>query len=137
MRRLVPLLVLPLLLAGCSSSSSSSQREEPELPAESAFAEGTCRSAAPDLLDLGRTIPRLGGDGSVDPKLQARLQETQERLDFVAQTAEPELAPVLSTLVERIGAVRIRAVGNTYEAQLGKDLQASFDEALSACTSEQ
>jgi hypothetical protein len=133
-RRLVPLLVLPLLLAGCSSSS---QPEEPELPAESAFAEGTCRSAAPDLLDLGRTIPRLGDDGSVDQQLQARLQETQDRLDFAAQTAEPELAPVLSTLVERIGAVRIRAVGNTYEAELGKDLQASFDEALSACTSEQ
>ena len=133
MRRLVPLLVLPMLLVGCSSSSDAPA--EPELPAESAFAEGTCRVAAPDLLDLGRALPRLGDDGTVAPDVQATLEETQDRLALVAQTAEPGIAPRLTELVEVIGGVRIRAVGNTYEPSLGEDLQASYDEVLSACTS--
>ena len=132
MRRLVPLLVLPLLLTACSSSPDAPA--EPQLPAESAFAEGTCRVAAPDVLELGRAIPRLGDDGSVDPALQTTLQETQDRLFLVSQTAEPEVAPALSALVEGIGAVRIRAVGNTYEPSLGEDLQAGLDEVLQVCT---
>lgn len=134
MRRLVPLLVLPLLLTACSSSPD--EPEEAALPAESEFAEGTCRVAAPDLLDLGRALPRLGDGGTVESDVQATLQETQDRLFLVAQTAEPELAPALSGLVEGIGGVRIRAVGNSYEPSLGEDLQASFDEVLQVCTAQ-
>lgn len=132
MRRSVPLLVLPLLVAACSSSPDAPV--EAELPARSAFAEGTCQTAAPDLLDLGRAIRGLGEDPSVDPDVQVALQETQRRLVEVSRTAEPELAPALSQLVERIGAVRIRAVGNTYDAALGEDLRAQFDEVVSTCT---
>ncbi len=134
MRRLVPLLVLPLLLTACSSSPDAP--EEPQLPAESAFAEGTCRVAAPDLLELGRAIPRLGDDAKVSQDVQTTLQETQDRLFLVSQTAEPQYAPALSALVESIGLVRIRAVGNTYEPSLGKNLQTTFDEVLSVCTGE-
>lgn len=137
MRRLVPLLVLPLVLTACSSAPDAPDApKEPALPAESAFAEGTCRVAAPDLLDLGRALPRLGDDGTVGQDVQATLQETQDRLSLVAQTAEPDLAPALSTLVERIGGVRIRAVGNTYEPSLGEDLRTALDDVLDVCTAQ-
>lgn len=131
--RLAPVLVcVPLLLAGCSSSPDGPV--EPELPAESDFAQGTCREAAPDLLELGRALPRLGDDSTVPADVQQVLADVQDRLAFFAEAADPALAGVLPTLVERIGGVRIRAVGNSYEPSLGEDLQAAYDEALAACT---
>ena len=123
---------LPLLLAGCSSSSDGPP--EPELPAESDFAQGTCREAAPDLLELGRTLPRLGDDSTVPTDVQQTLADVQDRLASFAQAADPAAAQTLPTLVERIGGVRIRAVGNTYEQSLGEDLQAAYDDVLTACT---
>jgi hypothetical protein len=133
MHRAAVLLVLPLLLVACSSSSDGPS--EPELPAQSAFAEGTCRSAAPDLLELGRTLPRLGDDPTVPADVQQVLADVQDRLVLFAEAAEPELATPFATLVERIGGVRIRAVGNSYDPELGEDLQASYDDVLTACTS--
>lgn len=132
MRLAAALVCVPLLLTGCSSSDDGPA--EPELPAESAFAEGTCREAAPDLLELGRALPRLGEDSTVPADVQQVLTDVQERLALFAEAAEPELAGVLPTLVERIGGVRIRAVGNTYETSLGDDLRASYDEVLGVCT---
>ena len=130
-RALTVLLVLPVL-AACSSSPE--KPAGPDLPAESAFAEGTCRAAAPDLLELGRTIPRLGKDATVAPDVQESLATTQDRLALLAEGVEPQYAAALGQVVERIGGVRIRAVGNTYEPALGKDLQESFDEVLDLCT---
>ncbi len=131
--RVVPvLLCVPLLLAGCSTSPD--RPEEPELPAVSDFSAGTCREAAPDLLELGRTLPRLGNDATVPSDVQQVLADVQERLAFFGEAAEPALAGVLATVVERIGGVRIRAVGNTYDPGLGDDLQESYDQALAVCT---
>ena len=132
MRLAAALVCVPLLLAGCSSSPD--EAPQPELPAEGDFAEGTCQGAAPDLLALGRALPRLGDDGTVPQDVQQVLADVQERLSLFTETAEPELVPALPTLVERIGGVRIRAVGNTYEASLGEDLQAAYDDVLGACT---
>lgn len=129
MRRALTCLLVPLLAAACSSGP-----DEPDLPDESAFRDGTCASAAPDLLELGRTVPQLGDDGTVEPEVQQSLQEVQDRLFALSEGAEPEYAPAFGELVERIGGVRIRAVGNTYDPELGADLQASFDEVLSLCT---
>ena len=134
MRRLVPslpaaLLALPLLLAACSGSS-----EGPELPAESAFAEGTCRQAAPDVIAVGRALPRLGEGGAVDKAVKDDLRESQDRLFALSEGAEPQYAPALSALVERIGGVRIRADGNTYEPVLGEGLQKAYDEVVEVCT---
>jgi hypothetical protein len=126
------LLCVPLLLAGCTSSPDGPA--EPELPAETDFAQGTCREAAPDLLALGRALPRLGDDGSVPTEVQQDLADVQDRLSSFAEVPGPALGAVLPTLVERIGGVRIRAVGNTYEPRLGEDLQASYDDVLAACT---
>ena len=129
MRRAATCLLVSVLVAGCSSGP-----DEPDLPAESAFREGTCAAAAPDLLELGRTLPKLGDDGSVEAEVQQTLEQVQDRLFALSEGAEPEYAPALSELVERIGGVRIRAVGNTYDPELGADLQTSLDEALSLCT---
>jgi len=132
--RLAAVLVcVPLLLCGCSSSPDGPR--EPELPKEGDFAQGTCREAAPDLLELGRTLPRLGDDARVPADVQRALADVQDRLAPYGELAEPELVAGFATLVERIGGVRIRAVGNTYEPSLGEDLQAAFDDVLSSCTS--
>ena len=121
------LLALPLLLAGCS--------DEPELPSESAFAEGTCRVAAPDVLEVGRALPRLGDGGEVDRAVKDALRDAQDRLFAVTEGAEPQYRPSMSGLVEAVGAVRIRADGNTYESSLGDELRARYDDVLEACTS--
>jgi hypothetical protein len=126
------LVCVPLLLTACSSSSDGPP--EPELPAEADFAAGSCREAAPDLLELGRTIPRLGDDASVPREVQQSLADVQDRLASFAQAPEPELTDVLPVLVERIGGVRIRAVGNSYDPSLGEDLQQAYDEVISTCT---
>ena len=132
MRLALALASVPLLLVGCSSSADGPA--EPELPSEGEFAAGTCREAAPDLLELGRTLPRLGDDARVPKEVQQSLADVQERLASFAQATEPELADELPVLVERIGGVRIRAVGNTYESSLGEDLQAAYDDVLAVCT---
>ena len=132
MRMAVLVVCVPLLLAGCSSEPD--RPAEPELPAESDFAQGTCQAAAPDLLELGRTLPRLGDDATVPEDVQQVLADVQDRLSLFAEAAEPELTEVLPVLVERIGGVRIRAVGNSYEPSLGEDLQAAYDDLLAVCT---
>ena len=132
MRLAAVLVCLPLLLAGCSSSAD--EGSAPQLPAEADFAQGTCREAAPDLLELGRALPRLGDDGAVPTDVQQVLADVQDRVSFFAEAAEPELGQVLPTLVERLGGVRIRAVGNTYEPALGEDLRAAYDDVLAVCT---
>lgn len=131
MRLVAALVCVPVLLSACTPSDEPSR---PALPAEDDFAEGTCRQAAPDLLELGRTLPRLGDGPEVPPEAQQVLADVQDRLVLLTETAEPELTEVLPTLVERIGGVRIRAVGNTYEPGLGEDLQVAYDDVLAACT---
>ncbi len=127
MRRAAPvLLALPLLLGACSSG--------PDLPKESAFAQGTCRTAAPDVIAVGAALPELGDGPKVDADLRSSLQEAQDRLSALAETAEPTYKPALDALVLSIGLVRIRADGNTYEPALGKDLQASYDKLVKICT---
>ena len=130
MRLAAALVCVPLLLTACSSDGPP----EPELPAEADFAAGTCREASVDLLELGRAIPRLGDDGTVPADVQQTLADVQDRLALFVETPEPELAELLPVLVERIGGVRIRAVGNTYEPSQGEDLQATYDDVLAACT---
>ena len=65
---------------------------------------------------------------------QQVLADVQDRLSSFAAVPEPPLDALLPTLVERIGGVRIRAIGNTYEQGLGEDLQAAYDDVLEACT---
>ncbi len=129
MHRALPCaLLLTVLLAGCTSSSGS------DVPEESAFAEGTCRTAAPDVRAVGEAIPQLGDGGEVDDDVQDALRDAQDRLDALAGGAEPAVAPPLKELVEKIGIVRIRADGNTYEPELGEVLARSYERVLDACS---
>lgn len=114
-------------VTGCSSSGT-------EVPDESAFAEGTCRTAAPDVRAVGQALPDLGEGGGVDREVKDALREAQDRLRALADGAEPALQPVLAELNEKIGIVRIRADGNTYEPTLGDLLTTSYERVLEACT---
>lgn len=124
MRRAVPLALLALVLTGCSSS---------DVPAEEDFAAGTCRTAAPDVRAVGEALPRLGDGGKVDGDVKDELREAQDRLQAIADGAEPALRPDLEALVVAIGIVRIRADGNTYESAQGEALTRAYEQVLDAC----
>lgn len=125
--------VAALLLSGCSSERPAAERG-PEVPAEEAFAEGTCRMAAPDVRAVGRAIPDLGEGGTVAEDVKDALREAQPRLSALAAGAEPALEPALRELVEKIGIVRIRADGNSYETQFGDRLTEAYDRVVEVCT---
>jgi hypothetical protein len=133
-RRALPALLLAAVLgsglAGCSSSPG------PEVPAEDAFATGTCRTAAPDVRAVGEAIPDLGDGGKVDGEVKDSLREAQDRLAALADGAEPDLQAPLRGLVEKIGIVRIRADGNTYETSQGEVLTTAYERVLDACTTD-
>lgn len=126
MRRTAPALLLAALLAGCTSGG-------PDLPQESDFAEGTCRTAAPDVRAVGALLPRLGDGGTVPDDVKRDLRETQARLVALAEGAEPALSPDLTSLVQAIGAVRIRADGGTFDAEVGDILERAYARVLEAC----
>jgi len=124
-RRGVPALFLAVLITGCTTSS--------DVPDESAFAEGTCRTAAPDVRAVGEALPELAEEGKVTDEVRVDLREAQDRLAALADGAEPDLQAPLRDLVEKLGIVRIRADGNTYEPQFGELLAASYEQVLDAC----
>lgn len=126
MTRALPVVLLAALLAGCTSSG-------PDVPDASAFAAGTCRTAAPDVRAVGQALPELT-DERVDGSVKQALREAQDRLDAMAGGAEPDVAPALQDLVVSIGAVRIRADGNTYAPSLGDALERSYERVLEVCT---
>jgi hypothetical protein len=130
LRHLICIALSAVLLSACSSSSP----DGPEVPPESAFAEGTCRTAAPEVRAVGEAIPRLGEEGEVDAEVKESLRESQGRLRAVADGAESELKPVLDDLIQKIGIVRIRADGNTYEPQFGESLTRSYEQVVASCT---
>lgn len=126
----LPYVLSALALAGLVGCSSGG----PDVPDESAFAEGTCRTAAADVRAVGQSLPDLGDGGAVDGDVRAGLREAHDRLRALADGAEPALQPVLAELNEKIGIVRIRADGNTYETQFGEQLTAAYERVLEACT---
>jgi hypothetical protein len=119
----IALLALP---TACSSGSSG-----PKAPAASAFAEGTCRTAAPDVLTIGKQAGKLGKDApasALDPMTAA-----QDRLDTIASGAEPTYQPALRKLVTAVGLVRLRAHTGSYVPSLGKDVLTAYDDVLAVC----
>lgn len=126
MRRTASALLLAALLTGCTSSG-------PDVPEESEFADGTCRTAAPDVRAVGEVLPRLGDGGTVPDDVKQDLRDTQQRLVALAEGAEPALEPDLTALVQAIGAVRIRADGGTFDAEVGDILTRAYERVLDAC----
>ncbi|MBC7678296.1 MAG: hypothetical protein H7233_04820 [Pseudorhodobacter sp.] len=125
-----------LMLAACTSSGSSgpSASAGPRVPAESDFTAGTCASLAPDVIAIGKDIPRLGSGGDVDQEVKDSLRDAQDRIFAVAQAAEPEVKPALDDFVIKIGIVRVRADGNSYATSLGDLLTTAYDGVLAVCT---
>lgn len=127
-RRSLPLLLVPLLLAGCTSGSADG------VPPADAFAEGTCRTVAEDVRTVGRLLPTIGDGPSVDDQVLAALRESQEALRAVGEGAEPALQEPLQALSQAIGFIRIRGVGDMYEPFIGERAQQAYDEVVAACT---
>lgn len=123
-----------LLLAGCSGGDASGGPPAPALPDASSFAAGTCQAAAPDVLAVGRAIPRFGSDKTVPGDVKTSLRDAQDRLSALAEAAEPSVRPALQDLVVSIGLLRIRADGNTYEPSLGRQVSSDYDSVVRACT---
>jgi hypothetical protein len=127
--RLAPALCVLALTAACTGSSGRAA------PAPDAFAEGTCRAAAPSVLALGDAAGRLPDDGSVvAADLKAALRTAQVDLDSIAVAAEPSYKPSLDALVQSTGAVRIRADGNVYDGSLATQLRKDYAAVLAMCT---
>lgn len=120
-----------VLLTGCSGSSEGSAAS---LPAEDAFRDGDCRTAAPEILAIGRTLPRLDAKRTLPQEVKDVLQDSQAVLFAIAERAEATVKPKLSDTVEKIGIVRIRADSNTYEAAQGEGLRRSYEALVQACT---
>ena len=131
--RKVPLVVvlLGLTLAACGGGSGGSGNLKQ--PAVSAFADGTCRVAAPDVLTLGKTGAKLGSGNTISADAKTSLKQAQDGLRTVADGAEPAYKPALEALVVSTGFVRIRADGNTYQPSLGKQLMKDYNAVLKAC----
>ena len=116
-------------LAGCSHGSSFSQ------PKATAFHEGTCRTVASQVLEIGRDARKLGTSASPPADVRDRLKQAQEALIAVQDTADPAVVAPLGKLVVSIGLVRLRSDGNTYTPDLGTALSQAYDAVLAACTS--
>ena len=126
-RQLLPVLLIAGL-SGCGSSSSA-----PVQPPVSAFTDGTCRVAAPDVLAIGKAGRTLGSGPTVPAGTTAALKDAQDGLRTLAAGAEPTYKPALEALVVSTGFVRIRADGNSYEPGLGRQLMTDYDAVLKAC----
>ena len=127
-RAMLALLALPAFAAACGNQAGPAQ------PSLSAFAEGTCRVAAPDLLAIGRAGAQLGEDRTVDASVLQQLKDAQDGLRTVTDGAEPAYRTAFQDLVESTGFVRIRATGNGYEPALGRQLRADYAAVLKLCT---
>ena len=116
-------------LAGCSQGSSFSQ------PKATAFHEGTCRTVATQVLEIGRDARKLGTTASPPADVRDRLKQSQEALIAIQPTADPAIVAPLAKLVVSIGLLRLRSDGNTYAPDLGTAVSQAYDAVVAACTS--
>ncbi len=132
-RRVLPLaLGVALLLAACTDGAATPVAYP--LPSEAAFASGTCEVIAPEVLALGRAARDLG-DGPAPPDAVAEaLMQSQQRLQGIAETAEPEVAPLLDAVVTRAGLVRLALAAQRYDPEIGEPLKESYAALVAACT---
>lgn len=120
-----------LVLAATACTGSSDGFDQ---PAASAFTEGTCRTAAPDVLSIGRDARRLGKGPEVDKGVLTALTTAQDRVRALAPAAEPQYAKPLTDLATAVGLVRLQAGVGRYQPETGKNLAAKYDAVLQVCT---
>jgi len=127
----VSVLALATLAAVVTVYASGSSG--PKQPAVSAFAQGTCRTAAPDVLVIGRTVGKLGTRREAAAKPLSEMTDAQARLDVIAKAAEPTYKPALRRLVIAVGLVRFRSQTRSYVVSLGSDVTTAYDGVLAVC----
>ena len=129
----LPLLIAVTAVAGCSSSSASGLKQ----PAVSAFTAGTCRVAAPDILQTGRAAYRLPGKGQPSSSVLADLASAQGRLRQLEPGAEPAYRPALSKLIVTVGLIRLSSGVGSYQPAQATTLRADYTAAVKTCTQRQ
>ena len=96
--------------------------------------QGTCREAAPDLLELGRTIPRLGDDGTV-PATCSRSSPTCRTGSPCSPRPPSPTSPRSSRRWSSGSAGCASAPSATpTNPSWGTTCEASYDEVLGVCT---
>lgn len=130
-RTLVAAATLTLATA-CSGSSAG-----PTQPAVSSFADGTCRTAAPDVLAIGAQVRKLGTGKTPPAAPLDAMTSAQNRLDAIATGAEPAYQPALRRLVTAVGLLRLRAHTGSYEPSLGQGVVSAYDDVVKVCTTRQ
>lgn len=128
MKRLAAVALGLIALTACSSGP-----DVPKQPAATAFIEGTCRTAAPDVLQIGRDARRLGKGPDLAAGTESSLAKAQASLDAVTTAAEPSYQPSLRKLVTAVGLVRFRARVGSYTPSLGRDVTSAYDAVLAVC----
>lgn len=132
-RPLLVALLLGLAATGCTSSSDDAPaRFEP--PSAAALAAGPCALVADDLVAVGRLAFALRGVAAPDDAARTALQEAQDRLAAVAESADPAVKPALDRLVVRTGLVRIQADTRMLRDTVLTGMRTSYDDAARACT---
>ena len=124
-----------LLLPACTGDAADD--DEPgrfPAPAATAFDAGTCELVAEDVRALGRVVSELGDGPTVPPAARTELERAQKALQAVAETAEPELAPLLDAVVTRAGLVRLTIDAERYEPGVADPLAESYAALVEACT---
>ena len=127
------LAVCTALLTACSGSSAGASAG-PKQPAASTFAAGTCRTAAPDILEIGKDAYRLGKGPEIAKPVVASLTSAQDRLSAISDAAEPAYKPAFTQLVVAVGLIRLQAHVGSYRQQQGDHLVSSYDAVVTACT---
>ncbi|MCW2607164.1 MAG: hypothetical protein JWO60_1857, partial [Frankiales bacterium] len=131
--RPLPLLLLAVLVAGCTSDDPAAP-EAFRPPPSGPLQAGPCSLVADDVVDLGRLTYDLRGVRDPAPADRDRLLGAQERVDAVTETAPAPVAPALRTLVTRTGAVRIQADTRMLDDSTLDALRASYTDAVAACS---
>ncbi len=134
MRVPVSLSVLLCGLAVTACSGSSGGGASFTQPPVSAFAAGTCRTVAPDVLAIGKQAQQLGDGGAVDKPVVDALEKAQTSLRPAVEAAEPSYQPALMQLVVATGLVRLQVSLGSYQVDTGKDLQKAYATAVGVCT---
>ncbi|GAC1440624.1 MAG: hypothetical protein NVS3B26_10400 [Mycobacteriales bacterium] len=129
----LPLLFAVTAVAACSSSSASGLKQ----PAVSAFTAGTCRVAAPDVLQIGRAASRLPAKGAPSGSVMDSLATAQGRLRQLEPGAEATYQPALSKLIVTVGLIRLSSGVGSYRPEQGATLRADYAAVVKVCTQRQ
>ncbi len=122
-------LAAPLLsLTACSGSSDGFSQ-----PDVSAFRAGDCRTAAPNVLTIGREARKLGTAAQPPAAVLAALTDAQAPF-LTSPFSDAQAGAALRRLTTAVGFVRLRSVGKEYDPSLAASVTTAYDDVLRACT---